>query len=139
MSHRRLAWLRGLPRDALPLDELDHVVLSDLTLGQRHGEDVADGAHALTGRGVAQVLVAVPLGLPRRVGDQLEHSARWCRHLPRRRGDLALGCHGRSIAATDAPDQRVSAHLGTRPGYRGSDLWEPRPRTEAHRVGKEGV
>src|SRR3546814_6734135 len=29
MSHRRLAWLRGLPRDALPLDELDHVVLSD--------------------------------------------------------------------------------------------------------------
>ncbi len=51
----------------------------------RHGEDVADGAHPLPGGSFGQVLIAVPARLLCRVRDQLEDHLRRC-------GDLATGC-----------------------------------------------
>src|SRR5262245_35291537 len=92
----RLAGLGRSPCDAAPFDELDHVVFPNAAVGEGHGEYVADGADPLPGRRLGQVVVAVPPGLPRRVGDELEDRFR-------RRRDLA-------VDADDPSGYRVVSH-----------------------------
>lgn len=72
MAGRFAAWLSGPPRDAAAFGELDDVVLPDVAVRGRHGEDVADSADSLAGSGLGQVVVAVPAWLLGRIGNQLE-------------------------------------------------------------------
>jgi hypothetical protein len=82
VTRRGAALLRRLPGDQPAFVELDHVVLPDRAVVERHGEDVTDAAHALTVRRMAEVVVAVPLGLARGVGDELEDRRGGCGDLP---------------------------------------------------------
>src|SRR3546814_5114427 len=64
-----LARLRGHPGDQAALLELHDVVLADPARGVGHLEDVTHGVDPLAGIGMAEVVVAVPVGLGRRVGE----------------------------------------------------------------------
>jgi len=74
-----MAWciltrLSGSPSDAAILLELDHVVLSYLSARDCHREDITDAPDPLSGRGLRQVVVAIPTRLLGRVRDQLEQA-----------------------------------------------------------------
>jgi hypothetical protein len=60
---RLLAVRGGLPRDLAPLGEGDDVVVAHAAALVGHHEDVADGADALAGSGLGEVVVAVPARL----------------------------------------------------------------------------
>src|SRR5947207_347742 len=49
MSWWCLTWLSGSPGDAVPFDELDHVVLTDVAFRGRHDDDIADRVDSLPG------------------------------------------------------------------------------------------
>ena len=72
MPRRSPAWFGWGPGDAPGFVELDDVVLADAATGQRRGEYVSESADALSGVGLGEVVVAVPLRLLRGIGDQLE-------------------------------------------------------------------
>src|SRR4029077_16856036 len=82
VPRRRLPWLGRRPGDPAAFLELHHVVLPDLTPGQRHRENVTGAPDALPGRRAGQVVVAVPARLRRRIRDQLEDLRRPGRDLP---------------------------------------------------------
>jgi hypothetical protein len=64
------------------------VVVPHAALGDRHGEDITDRPHALTGGRLGQVVVAIPSRLQRWIGDQFENLVRRRRNLAARTDDL---------------------------------------------------
>ena len=96
VPRRHLPWLGRRPGDPAAFLELHHVVLPDLTPGQRHRENVTGAPDALPGRCAGQVVVAVPARLRRRIRDQLEDPPRPGRDLPGRADHprrILLSCH----------------------------------------------
>ncbi len=81
----------GLPRDASSLLELNHMILTDRSLSKGHGKDVTDRVDSLARGGVGQIVVAVPLGLTRGVGDHLEDFTWRGVHFTRRGRHSGLG------------------------------------------------
>ena len=81
---RPLPCLGGHPGKPAALFELNHMVLPDAALGELHRKDITRAPDALPGRCHGQVVVAVPVWLLSRIGDQLEDPP-----CPRR--DLAAG------------------------------------------------
>ena len=108
MSGRRLTGLGGLPSDAPALFELDHVILTNRALGERHAEDVADSAHSLSVGCVREVVVAVPPRVPGWIRDQLEDPRGGRAYLPGGGGHSVLGpCQ--SLASPSQEGWRSSA------------------------------
>lgn len=67
---------RREPGDHAAFLELNHTILAYRTFGQRHGKDITDRTYPLVRRCLPEVAVAVPLRLPRRVGNKIEDSLR---------------------------------------------------------------
>jgi hypothetical protein len=72
VSGRPFPRFGGHPGKPTALFELDHVILPDAALGERHREDSTRAADALPGGCHTQVVVAIPAWLLSRIGDQLE-------------------------------------------------------------------
>ena len=76
-------WFVGLgwfPCDLAPFAELDNMVLEDRSAGNgetRDSEDLADGANSLVAACGFDVVVSVPVRVPRRVSNQLEDPFGW--------------------------------------------------------------
>src|SRR5260370_27378290 len=61
-----------VPSHAAALGELDHAVLPDAAIGERHHEHLTRATDALPAGCPGQVLVAVPAWLLSRISDELE-------------------------------------------------------------------
>src|ERR1700750_2161423 len=96
VPRRLLTRLGRQPGDPAALIELDHVILPDLTPGQRHREHITGAADPLPGWCRGQVVVAIPARLFSRICDQVE-DRRWTgRDLAAgadHPGFLLLSCH----------------------------------------------
>src|SRR5260370_27931032 len=103
-----------VPSHAAALGELDHVVLPDAAIGERHHEHLTRATDALPAGCPGQVLVAVPAWLLSRISDELEDLSRPGRDLtvgPDDARNLIMACH--------VPIH--SARRGNRPAKRAAD------------------
>ena len=106
---RGLSLGRWQPGDRAALGEVDDVVLTHPATQVGHREDVADGAHALAGLRLGEVVVAVPARLLRGVGDQVEEDRSRGGDLPGG-GDEALRvlAHGSMVPPEGAVSSKTS-------------------------------
>src|SRR5699024_4471523 len=72
VAGRLLPLRRGTPGDLPPLAEGDDMVVAHPAVAVRHHEHVADGADSLPGRGLGEIVVAVPAWLLGGIGDEGE-------------------------------------------------------------------
>src|SRR5699024_7402936 len=76
VAGRLLPLRRGTPGDLPPLAEGDDMVVAHPAVAVRHHEHVADGADSLPGRGLGEIVVAVPAWLLGGIGDEGEERVR---------------------------------------------------------------
>ena len=110
VAGRRLPGLGGPPGDEPALGELDDVVLPDLAVREGHGEDLAGGPDPLAGGRLGEVVVAVPAGLPRRVGE-VPSGEVWVHCAGGYRASIAasvLAADGRRVVAVDDSFEHVA-------------------------------
>src|SRR5258707_1105163 len=96
MPRRLFPRLGRRPGNAAALVELDHVVLPDAAIGERHQEHLTRATDALPARCLGQVLVAVPAWLLSWISDELEDHSRPGRDLTAGTDDarnLIVTCH----------------------------------------------
>src|SRR5699024_650500 len=76
VAGRLLPLRRGTPGDLPPLAEGDDMVVAHPAVAVRHHEHVADGADSLPGRGLGEIVVAVPAWLLGGIGAEGEERVR---------------------------------------------------------------